>query len=80
LVWAAELNARYIFEKAFLGPRGEGYPKERREPQVQNAGILNQVKTATMKRQLFGWVKSDLIKSWFASGRQGSPIPTNAFL
>jgi ribose 5-phosphate isomerase RpiB len=47
--WAAELNARYIFEKAFTGSRGEGYPVERKEPQVQNAGILNQVKAAVAK-------------------------------
>lgn len=47
--WAAELNARYIFEKAFTGNRGEGYPIERREPQVENAGILNQVKAAVIK-------------------------------
>lgn len=47
--WAAELNARYIFEKAFTGPRGEGYPVERKEPQVRNAGILNEVKAAINK-------------------------------
>ena len=47
--WAAELNARYIFEKAFTGARGEGYPVERKEPQVENAGILNQVKAAVAK-------------------------------
>ncbi|MCF7352562.1 RpiB/LacA/LacB family sugar-phosphate isomerase [Vibrio sp. CK2-1] len=47
--WAAELNARYIFEKAFTGPRGEGYPVERKEPQVRNAGILNEVKAAVCK-------------------------------
>ena len=47
--WAAELNARYIFEKAFTGNRGEGYPVERRAPQVENAGILNQVKAAVIK-------------------------------
>ncbi|TEW54665.1 hypothetical protein E2R68_08170 [Psychromonas sp. RZ22] len=47
--WAAELNARYIFEKAFTGPRGEGYPVERKEPQVRNAGILSEVKAAINK-------------------------------
>lgn len=44
--WGAELNARYIFEKALTGERGAGYPIERREPQVQNASILTQVKSA----------------------------------
>ncbi|GFD73859.1 RpiB/LacA/LacB family sugar-phosphate isomerase (plasmid) [Alteromonas marina] len=44
--WGAELNARYIFEKAFTGERGAGYPVERREPQVRNAGILSELKAA----------------------------------
>ena len=47
--WGAELNIRYIFEKAFTGRRGEGYPVDRKEPQVRNAGILNQVKRAVSK-------------------------------
>ncbi|MGE9553366.1 RpiB/LacA/LacB family sugar-phosphate isomerase [Erwinia amylovora] len=47
--WGAELNVRYIFEKAFTGRKGEGYPTERKEPQVRNAGLLNQVKNAVIK-------------------------------
>ena len=47
--WGAELNVRFIFEKAFTGRNGEGYPPERKEPQVRNAGILNQVKAAVVK-------------------------------
>ncbi|KLV08308.1 MULTISPECIES: RpiB/LacA/LacB family sugar-phosphate isomerase [Photobacterium] len=48
--WGAELNVRYIFEKAFLtGERGQGYPIERAEPQQRNAGILNEVKAAVVK-------------------------------
>ncbi|AWB65608.1 hypothetical protein C2869_03775 [Saccharobesus litoralis] len=46
--WGAELNARYIFEKALTGERGAGYPVERREPQVRNASILSEVKTALL--------------------------------
>jgi len=42
--WGAELNVRFIFEKAFTGRKGEGYPPERKEPQVRNAGILTVVK------------------------------------
>lgn len=64
--WAAELNARYIFEKAFTGPRGEGYPVERKEPQVRNAGILNQVKAATMKDNYLDTLKAmdpELVKT-----------------
>ncbi|MCM2680730.1 RpiB/LacA/LacB family sugar-phosphate isomerase [Echinimonas agarilytica] len=48
--WGAELNVRYIFEKAFLtGDRGQGYPLERAEPQQRNASILNDVKAAVVK-------------------------------
>lgn len=47
--WGAELNVRFIFEKAFSGRKGEGYPAERKAPQVRNAGILNDVKAAVVK-------------------------------
>ena len=48
--WGAELNVRYIFEKAFTtGERGQGYPLERAVPQQANAGILNEVKAAVGK-------------------------------
>lgn len=47
--WAGELNVRYIFEKAFTGARGEGYPIERAAPQQANAKILNDVKAAVCK-------------------------------
>jgi len=47
--WAGELNVRYIFDKAFTGARGEGYPIERAEPQQKNASILNDVKSAVAK-------------------------------
>ncbi|WP_371192744.1 RpiB/LacA/LacB family sugar-phosphate isomerase [Glaciecola sp. SC05] len=47
--WGAELNLKYMFEKALTGERGAGYPIERRAPQVQNAGILAEVKAAVLK-------------------------------
>jgi hypothetical protein len=47
-------NIRYIFEKAFGGERGQGYPAERRESQVANAGILAQVKQGASKPFLDG--------------------------
>lgn len=50
--WGAELNVRYIFEKAFTGAKGQGYPPERKESQVRNAGILADVKTAVSKNFL----------------------------
>ncbi len=50
--WGAELNVRFIFEKAFTGRNGEGYPPERKEPQVRNAGILNRGQSSSSKREL----------------------------
>ncbi|UZJ43839.1 RpiB/LacA/LacB family sugar-phosphate isomerase [Marinimicrobium sp. C6131] len=52
--WGAELNCRYIFEKAFTGEKGQGYPPERKESQVQNAHILDGVKDAMCKDYLTG--------------------------
>jgi ribose 5-phosphate isomerase RpiB len=57
--WGAELNVRYIFEKALLtGERGLGYPRERAEPQQQNAKLLNQVKAAVTKESYLDSLKS----------------------
>ncbi|MBX2857707.1 MAG: RpiB/LacA/LacB family sugar-phosphate isomerase [Cellvibrionaceae bacterium] len=50
--WGAELNIRYMFEKAFTGEKGQGYPPERKQSQVQNAGILNSIKEAICKNYL----------------------------
>lgn len=52
--WGAELNCRYMFEKAFTGVKGQGYPPERKASQVENAGILNNVKAALAKDYLEG--------------------------
>jgi hypothetical protein len=52
-----------MFEKAFTGRNGEGYPPERKEPQVRNAGILNQVKAAVVKKII--WTRCALsILNW----------------
>lgn len=64
--WGAELNVRYIFEKAFTGRRGEGYPLDRKEPQVRNAGILNQVKAAVIKENYLDTLRAidpELVKT-----------------
>jgi ribose 5-phosphate isomerase B len=63
--WGAELNIRYIFEKAFTGVRGQGYPAERKESQVRNAGILNSIKAATSKSYLDGLkaIDPELVKT-----------------
>jgi ribose 5-phosphate isomerase RpiB len=56
--WGAELNLQYIFEKAFTGERGAGYPIERKEPQVKNAGILSEVKTALLNPDYLSGLKN----------------------
>lgn len=65
--WGAELNVRYIFEKAFTtGERGQGYPLERAEPQQRNAGILNAVKAAVVKENYLDTLKAidpELVKT-----------------
>lgn len=63
--WGAELNMRYIFEKAFTGVRGQGYPAERKESQVRNAGILTSIKIATAKSYLDGLkaIDPELVKT-----------------
>lgn len=63
--WGAELNIRYIFEKAFGGVRGQGYPAERKESQVRNAGILSSIKSATAKDYLDGLkaIDPELVKT-----------------
>lgn len=70
--WGAELNVRYIFEKAFVGERGQGYPIERREPQVRNAGILNQVKAAVVKENYLDTLRAmdqELVKTAVTGAR-----------
>lgn len=63
--WGAELNCRYIFEKAFAGEKGQGYPPERKASQVENAGILNTVKTAMYKNYMEGLhaLSTELVKT-----------------
>ncbi|MDV5170011.1 RpiB/LacA/LacB family sugar-phosphate isomerase [Photobacterium rosenbergii] len=63
--WAGELNVRYIFEKAFTGKRGEGYPIERAAPQQANAAILNEVKAAVSKDVVEGLraIDQELVKT-----------------
>ncbi|MBD1566165.1 RpiB/LacA/LacB family sugar-phosphate isomerase [Vibrio sp. S12_S33] len=70
--WAGELNVRYIFEKAFTGTRGEGYPLERAEPQQRNAAILNRVKAAVTKDNFVDALRAidqELVKTAVGSAR-----------
>ncbi len=64
--WGAELNVRYAFEKAFTGVKGQGYPPERKESQVANAGILAEVKAAVAKDNYLDTLKAidpELVKT-----------------
>ena len=56
--WGAELNIRYIFEKAFTGVKGQGYPPERKESQVRNASLLIKIKEAVAKDDYLDTLKS----------------------
>ena len=62
--WGAEINIRFIFEKAFGGERGQGYPAERRESQMANAGILAQLKQGASKPFIDGLraIDQELVK------------------
>lgn len=62
--WGAELNARYMFEKAFEGEKGLGYPPERRESQNANVVILNDMKKAASKPfiEMLKSIDQDLLK------------------
>ncbi|CQR23576.1 putative 4-deoxy-L-threo-5-hexosulose-uronate ketol-isomerase [Yersinia enterocolitica] len=46
--------------------KGEGYPLDRKEPQVRNAGILNQVKAAVVKENYLDTLRAidpELVKT-----------------
>ncbi len=47
--WGGELNLEYIFEKLFGFGHGQGYPPERREPEMRNKGILDEVRAKTLR-------------------------------
>lgn len=69
--WGAELNIKYIFEKAFTGEKGQGYPAERKESQVTNAGILNKLKADVAKDYLSALeaIDPELIKQAIGGSR-----------
>ncbi len=47
--WGGELNLEYCFEKLFGFGHGQGYPPERREPEMRNKGILDGVRAKTLR-------------------------------
>jgi ribose 5-phosphate isomerase RpiB len=70
--WGAELNLRYMFEKALTGERGAGYPIERKAPQVENAGIMANVKASLINDNYIDALKridQSLVKTAVAGER-----------
>ena len=66
--WGGELNLEYCFEKLFGFGHGQGYPKERVEPEQRNKKILDGVRAAAFK-PLIECLKSidqDLLKGAIA--------------
>jgi len=47
--WGGELNLEYCFEKLFGFGHGQGYPLERRDPEMRNKGILDEVRAKTLR-------------------------------
>ena len=47
--WGGELNLEYCFEKLFGFGHGQGYPPERREPEMRNKAILDEVRAKTLR-------------------------------
>ena len=50
--WGADLNLKYIFEKLFSEEWGNGYPKERKEPQTKFRNQLSEISKASHKDML----------------------------
>ena len=45
--WAGDINLRYIFERLFQDPFGQGYPPQRQESQKQSRQALARISAAT---------------------------------
>ena len=62
--WGGELNLEYIFEKLFGFGHGQGYPKERVEPEQRNKKILDGVRAVAFKPlvEILQGIDQDLVK------------------
>ena len=47
--WGAELNLEYIFQNIFSCESGQGYPRERAEPERRNKRILDNVRSRAIR-------------------------------
>jgi hypothetical protein len=66
--WGGDLNLEYIFEKLFSEPSGQGYPRERAEPEQRNKKILDGVREKAFKPfvEILESLDKDLVKGAFA--------------
>ena len=66
--WGGDLNLEYIFEKLFSEPSGQGYPRERAEPEQRNKKILDGVREKAFKPfvEILESLDKNLVKGAFA--------------
>lgn len=66
--WGGELNLEYIFEKLFGFGHGQGYPRERVEPEMRNKKILDGVREASFRplADILRSLDTELVKGAFA--------------
>ena len=66
--WGGELNLEYTFEKLFGFGHGQGYPKERVEPEQRNKKILDGVRAVAFKPliEILKGIDQDLLKGAIA--------------
>ena len=69
--WGGDLNLEYIFEKLFCEPSGQGYPRERAEPEQRNKKILDKVREAAFKPfvEILESLDKELVRGAFAGER-----------
>ncbi len=62
--WGAELNLTNIFEKAFTGERGQGYPLDKKEVQNINSAKLFDIKNCIARpyHEVLGNIGTDLLR------------------
>ena len=66
--WGGDLNLQYIFEKLFCEKSGQGYPRERAEPEQRNKKILDGVRAIAFKpfTQILESLDRELVRGAFA--------------
>lgn len=62
--WGAELNLTNIFEKAFTGERGQGYPRDKKDIQNKNSAKLFDIKSCIARpyNEVLGNLEKDLLR------------------